>query len=117
MALASVVLNGKKSRIKASPETRKKIIDAAEKIGYEPNRNARALRMSRSFLIGVITYDISSSFIPQILTGIEQGFIHTNYSVLPTSYHSQEEFAESLETFRKRKVDGLIIITTGFSTY
>ena len=28
MALASVVLNGKKSRIKASPETRKKIIDA-----------------------------------------------------------------------------------------
>ncbi|MBO7327533.1 MAG: LacI family DNA-binding transcriptional regulator [Lentisphaeria bacterium] len=117
MALASVVLNGKKSRIKASPETRKKIIDAAEKIGYEPNRNARALRMSRSFLIGVITYDISSSFIPQILTGIEQGFIHTNYSVLPTSYHSQEEFAESLETFRKRKVDGLIIITTGFSGF
>ena len=117
MALASVVLNGKKSRIKASPETRQKIIAAAEKFGYEPNRNARALRMSRSFLIGVITYDISSSFIPKILTGIEQGFMHTNYNVLPISYRNDEEFAEALETLRKRKIDGLIIISTHFSGF
>ncbi|MBE6378759.1 MAG: LacI family transcriptional regulator [Lentisphaerae bacterium] len=117
MALASVVLNGKKSRIKASEATRKKILDAAKKFGYEPNRNARALRMSRSFLIGVITYDISSSFIPKILTGIEQGFMHTNYSVLPISYHNSEEFAEALETLRKRKIDGLVMITTHFDGF
>lgn len=117
MALASVVLNGKKSRIKASEATRKKILDAAKKFGYEPNRNARALRMSRSFLIGVMTHDISSSFIPQILTGIEQGFMHTNYSVLPISYHNSEEFAEALETLRKRKIDGLVMITTQFKGF
>ncbi|MBQ9786721.1 MAG: LacI family DNA-binding transcriptional regulator [Lentisphaeria bacterium] len=117
MALASVVLSGKKSRIKASAETRERILKAAEKFGYEPNRNARALRMNSSFLIGVLAYDISSSFIPQILSGIEKGFIHTNYSVLPMSFNTQEEFAECLETFRRRKVDGLIIITTSFQEF
>ena len=75
MALASVVLNGKKGRIKASEDTRRKILEAAEKLGYEPDRNARALRMSRSFLIGVLAYDVSTSFVPEILTGIEKGFM------------------------------------------
>lgn len=117
MALASVVLNGKKGRIKASAETRQRILDAAEKFGYEPDRNARALRMSRSFLIGVLAYDISSSFVPEILAGIEKGFMHSNYSVLPASYTNQEELAECLEIFRKRKVDGLIIISTKFSGF
>ena len=117
MALASVVLNGKKSRIKASPATREKILKAAEKFGYEPDRNARALRMSRSFLIGVLAYDISSSFIPKIITGIEKGFMHTNYSVLPISFQNETELAGCLETFRRRKIDGLIIISTGFQGF
>jgi DNA-binding LacI/PurR family transcriptional regulator len=52
MALASVVLNGKKGRIKASEETRRKILEAAEKFGYEPDRNARALRMPENFCPG-----------------------------------------------------------------
>ena len=117
MALVSVVLNGKKSRIKASPATRERILRAAEKFGYEPDRNARALRMSRSFLIGVLAYDISSSFVPKILAGIENGFLHTDYSVLPISYRDGDELARCLETFRRRKIDGLIIISTGFQNF
>ena len=117
MALASVVLNGKKSRIKASPATREKILKAAEKFGYEPDRNARALRMSRSFLIGVLAYDLSSSFVPKILAGIEKGFLHTDYSVFPISFRDEEELVRCLETFRRRKIDGLIIISTGFQGF
>ena len=117
MALASVVLNGKKSRIKASEATRKKILDAAKKFGYEPNRNARALRMSKSFLIGMLTYDISAAFVPQILMGLEKGFMHTEYSVLPLTFLTEEEFAECMEMFRKKKIDGLVMITTNFNGF
>ena len=117
MALASVVLNGKKGRIKASEDTRRKILEAAEKLGYEPDRNARALRMSRSFLIGVLAYDVSTSFVPEILTGIEKGFMHTNYGVLLGSYCTETELTECLEMFRKLKVDGLIIISTEFKKF
>ena len=117
MALASVVLNGKKSRIKASPATREKILKAAEKFGYEPDRNARALRMSRSFLIGVLTSNISSSFVPNILVGIEKGIMHTNYSLLPVSFQEEKEIASCLEIFRRRKIDGLIIVFTEFREF
>ncbi|MBR2344711.1 MAG: LacI family DNA-binding transcriptional regulator [Lentisphaeria bacterium] len=110
MALVSVVLNGKKSRIMASPATRERILKAAAELGYEPDRNARGLRMSRSFLIGVLAYEINSSFVPEIVTGIEQKLVHSNYNILLGSYHNEAELSERLEMFRKRKVDALIII-------
>ena len=110
MALASVVLNGKKSRIMASPATRERIFKAAAALGYEPDRNAQGLRMARSFLVGVLAYDISSSFVPEIVTGIENTFLHTKYNILLGSYHSRAELDERLEMFRKRKVDALIVI-------
>lgn len=110
-ALASVVLNGKKSRIMASAATRERILAAAAALGYEPDRNARGLRLSRSFLVGVLAYDISSSFVPEIITGIENTFLHTNYNILLGSYHNPGELHERLELFRKRKADALIVIS------
>ncbi len=116
MALVSVVLNGKSGRIMASPETRKRILEAAARLGYEPDRNARGLRMARSFMIGVIVYDIKSSFVPEILAGIESYCLHTPYSVLLGSYRDGDELSERLEVFRKRRVDGLIIIGGSLGT-
>ena len=114
--LASVVLNGKSSRMKASEATRQKILEAAAKLGYEANQNARALRMSCSFLVGVLAYNISTSFVPEIISGIEDGLLHTGYSVLLGSFRDDAELTERLEIFRKRKIDGCIIITMNSST-
>lgn len=109
--LASVVLNGKSSRMKASEATRQKILEAAAQLGYVANQNARALRMSCSFLVGVLAYNISTSFVPEIISGIETGLLHTGYSVLLGSFHNDAELTERLEIFRKRKIDGCIVIT------
>ena len=97
--------------MKASEATRQKILEAASQLGYVANQNARALRLSCSFLVGVLAYNISTSFVPEIISGIESGLLHTGYSVLLGSFRNDEELTERLEIFRKRKIDGCIVIT------
>jgi LacI family transcriptional regulator len=55
IALASVVLNGKKGRIMASPENTKRILEVAAELNFTPNANARGLRMDKSFMIGILS--------------------------------------------------------------
>ena len=84
-SVVSAVLNGSGNGIRASAETRQRIHDVANELGYVPNRMARGLRLSRNYLIGVIAADLSSSFVPEILSGIESYCLHTKYGVLPST--------------------------------
>ncbi|MDE6398689.1 MAG: LacI family transcriptional regulator, partial [Clostridiales bacterium] len=52
--------------------TRKKIIEVAQKMGYTPNANARALKAKHSYNLGVLFYlrdslDLSQYFFIKIL--------------------------------------------------
>lgn len=109
-ALVSAVLNGHTGRIRASEAMRERIIEAANDLGYVPNRNARGLRMSRSFLIGALAANLSSSFVPEILAGIESRCLHTNYGVLLGDYNNDVELLERWASFQSRGVDGVICI-------
>ena len=44
----------------------------ADELGYKPNLLARALRGSRSSLLGVIVRDISDPFHTQVLRGVNE---------------------------------------------
>ena len=55
----SRILNGDATGVPVRPETRARIISAAADLGYKPNLLARALRGSRSSLLGVIVRDIT----------------------------------------------------------
>ncbi|NMA19323.1 MAG: LacI family transcriptional regulator [Lentisphaerae bacterium] len=109
-ALVSAVLNGRTGRIRASEAMRKRIFKVADELGYVPNRNARGLRMSRSFLIGALAANLSSSFVPEILSGIESRCLHTNYGVLLGDYNNDDELFERWTSFQGRGVDGVICI-------
>lgn len=109
-ALASVVLNQRKGNIRASEETRAKILAVASELGYVPNRTARCLRMSRSYLLAVIAWNLSSSFVPEILSGIEEQCLNTNYGVLLGAYRTESELFARWEGFRHRGVEGVICI-------
>lgn len=67
--------------------------------------------MSRSFLIGVLTYGINTSFIPEILEGCEDFFLTNNYGMLLATYHNNHEFVDRVEILRRRGVDGLLVIS------
>ena len=68
----SRILNGHETGVKVRPETRERILSTAADLGYKPNLLARALRGSRSSLLGVIIRDVSDPFHIQVLRGVNE---------------------------------------------
>jgi len=68
----SRIVNGHETGVPVRPETRERILSAAADLGYKPNLLARALRGSRSSLLGVIIRDISDPFHTQVLRGVNE---------------------------------------------
>src|SRR5437870_6552241 len=54
-----------------SPETRARVLEAAQRMNYRPNQYARALTTNRSYLLGVIVPDLMHSYFAEICRGIE----------------------------------------------
>src|SRR5689334_10217293 len=79
IATVSRVLNGREEIGFVSEETRQRIMTIAADLGYKPNLLARALRGSRSFLIGAIVRDIADPFMSETLKGINSAVVQHNY--------------------------------------
>lgn len=107
----STVLNNSNNTIKVRKETRERVINAAAKLKYTPNLNAKALRMDRSFVIGVMVTHIVGSFIPEVLEGIEKFFMTNNYSMLLSVFNSKNEFLNKCSILKQKRVEGIIVIS------
>jgi DNA-binding LacI/PurR family transcriptional regulator len=75
-ATVSVVLGGRQS-VRLSADTRRRVLDAAERLGYQPDPVATRLASARNNLLGLYTFtatfptDVAHSYYP-ILVGIEE---------------------------------------------
>jgi len=103
----SRALNGKPG---VSEETRKKISETAERMGYRPNELARGLVNRVSKTIGVIIPEILNPLFNEITTGILETANKNKYDVfLCISNWDRKKEAEYLQTFLEKRVDGVII--------
>jgi LacI family repressor for deo operon, udp, cdd, tsx, nupC, and nupG len=94
-----------------APDTRRRVIEAVERLGYAPNAQARMLRTARSHTIVALVPDIANPFFAEIIRGIEQVAHRHHYAVLlgDTQYSRVREqvYADFLST---RQADGLITL-------
>ena len=105
----SRVLRGKES-FRIPKETQDKIISAAAKLKYQPDKSARALRLQKSYTIGLIVPDISNPFFAQIARAIEISSYETGYTVIVCNTdENQEKEDHFLNELLSRRIDGLII--------
>ncbi len=79
-ATVSYVMNNKENKV--SEGVAKKVRMAARELGYQPNIAARALRSSRSNIIGIISEDIATFQVNNIVQGINQTADRENYQIL-----------------------------------
>ncbi|MGJ6125461.1 LacI family DNA-binding transcriptional regulator [Mycolicibacterium sp. Y3] len=79
--LVSFILDGKPG---ASEETRRRVLDIAEEIGYRPDSAARGLALGRSRTLGVLT-DVRQLFQAELVTGIYPAAEELGYEVLLTT--------------------------------
>ena len=89
--------------------TKKKIVEKAEEMGYRSNNFASNLRKQKSHTIGVIVHELNSNFITSVLAGIEKITTIANYDLIigHSSELAHKEVANANNLFHKR-VDGLI---------
>jgi DNA-binding LacI/PurR family transcriptional regulator len=106
----STVSRALRDSYEISPETKKLVIEYAEKINYHPNPIALSLKERRSRSIGVIVAEIANSFFSQAINGIESIAYNNGYNVIISQ--SLESFGRemlNLQYLTSRSVDGLII--------
>jgi len=85
------------------------VLDAARRLGYQPNRAARDLRARSNRTIGVLIPDIENPFFTSVVRGIEETLQATGYTLLLANYNEDpEREAAHLATFRAGGVGGLL---------
>ncbi len=104
---ASRALNNKKD---VSPITRKRVLEAAKRLGYVPNSLARGLISGKTKKIGIIITTILNPFYAVVVSGIEKILSSQGYTLaLYNSNEDPEKERESIMTLRAQRVDGLIL--------
>lgn len=93
-------------------DTRKKVQEAIEELGYVPNEVARSLFKKESRFVGLLLPDITNPFFPEMARGVEdelqkEGF----YLLIGNSDESLERELNYIQTFVKNNVVGLISVT------
>src|SRR4030088_1257722 len=92
-----------------SPATRKRVLEVARRMNYQPNQHARALATNRSYLIGIIVPDIMNLYFAEVIRAIETVVRPCGFQLLicDTDEDTARE-SEEVEALLQR-TDGLII--------
>lgn len=97
---------------KVRPDTLQRVREAADRLGYQPSRVARRLRLKngKAGLIGLVIPDIRNPFFADIVRGVEDIAYEHDYSlVLSNSDEDPDRQKVVLDTFRTENVDGIIV--------
>jgi LacI family transcriptional regulator len=113
-ATVSYVLNGvKQGRVPISDETRQRVLEAIEELGYEPDARAQALRSGSTKTIALIIPDLRNPHFCEYATGIEEAARASGYHLLLSSTSMNDEYAvEIFKDLARRRFDGLIIASS-----
>jgi DNA-binding LacI/PurR family transcriptional regulator len=112
-ALVSLVM---RQSPKVSERRRQLVLEAANRLGYRPNANARSLASHQTRVIGIVLHELHNPFYVEIQDGIAVAAADRAYRVLiGTSDPKRGEHA-ALETFLELRVDGLILVGSRLPT-
>ena len=110
-ATASRALNPG-TRLLVSEETARRVIEAADRLGYRPNPVARSLRTRRSHTIGVLIPDLNNPLFPPIIRGIEDRLAEHGYVALIGNTDADPGRERLVfDQMRARHVDGFVLAT------
>jgi LacI family transcriptional regulator len=100
-----------------SPETRKAVLELAERLRYRPNSVARSLVTKRSNVWGLIVPDLMHSFFVEISQGVESiAAQHNIHLIIVNSHEDVEKERSEILALIERKVDGLIVASCQLSS-
>jgi DNA-binding LacI/PurR family transcriptional regulator len=95
-----------------SQETKNRIRQLAQELGYTPSLPARSLVTRHTATVGMVITTASDPFLARLVQGVEETAERNGYSVfLSSSYRNADRELEVVRSFHERRASG--IITTG----
>jgi DNA-binding LacI/PurR family transcriptional regulator len=102
------VLNGKPG---AADDTRRRVLEVAERLGYQPSASARSPRAGRSGLIGVMTLDLTGQYGLEIVRGVADALAEAERELLiNATYQDAIRERERIEFLGRGLVDGVLMV-------
>ncbi|WMI69075.1 LacI family DNA-binding transcriptional regulator [Mangrovimonas sp. YM274] len=107
---AATVSRALNNNPKISKATRELVLKTAQKMNYEPNKLAVALKSGKSNNVGVIVPRIDRNFFSTVIRGIEEELHPHGYHVIICQTHNDQDLeAKNLEALLNAQVDGIMI--------
>lgn len=108
----STVSNALSGKNNVKESTRIKVQEAAGRLGYRVSVMARALRMQRTFTIGVLLADVANPSSPDFLRGVEDVAERESCSLLVCNTDGVlEKQVAQMRVLLDRRVDGLVLLS------
>ncbi len=113
----STVSRALRGSYEISSDTKKLVLEYAEKINYRPNPIALSLKERKSSSLGVVVSEIANNFFSQAINGIESIAYNRGYHVIITQSHeSGEREMVNVRHLASRGVDGLLVSLSSQTT-
>lgn len=91
-------------------DTKQKVVEKANEMGYQPNAIARGLVNKETKTIGLVIPDITNPFFPQVARGVEEAAATAGYNIfLCNSNWNKDREEHYVNALLQKQVDGLII--------
>lgn len=102
---------------RAIPEhTKRRILDAARELNYQPNYFARSLRLQRTYTIGVIAEQIGDPYGAMVISGIEEHLRESEYFFLTVIHRHDPQILQNYSRMLvTRGVEGFITVDTSIT--
>ena len=109
----STVSRALADRWDVNPETRKTVLELAEKLQYRPNPFSLSLKQKQSFSVGVIIPEFVNEFFPEVIMGIQSVLEPKGYQLLISqSNESADVELKNLKALETKMVDGFLVSIT-----
>jgi DNA-binding LacI/PurR family transcriptional regulator len=105
-ATASLVLRGSPG---PSSGTRERVLDAAARLGYRPDRAASLLARRRSRLIGVLM-DVRSTFHAQLVEDVHEAAEEHGYDLVLSTVTRTRDEGRAVETLLDSRCEALVLL-------
>lgn len=110
ISVVSYVLN-QSTKKTISEATKERVLEAASRLQYVPNRTASGMRKRKSLALGVVSYwELEGMVFTHMLKGISQAASGSRYSVVLCHQRSEQDDYEYLNYFLDGTIDGIIFI-------
>ncbi len=107
----SRVLSGATDQIPIGEETRRRVLDAVQQLGYQRNLHAGSLRGQKTQMLAVMIADIANPFYHPLVRAVQDAANVYKYDVMVTNTdHTPSGERHFVESVIRRPVDGIVIV-------